>query len=363
MLSIFQYIKNIYAKFERPISSLSLVGGFVFDAVTLNRVDEFWENIWVLAHIVIVAVFIILVNSKKHKVGDENNPSEPQFWYVNILQFFFGGLLSTYLVFYFRSADLSTSWLFILLLGVAFWANESLKRQYARLSFQISLFFLSLYALAIYLLPVILHSIDNKVFLLSGGISLIIVIVYVRIIRYWNFEKYNQSKRLTYISIIGIFIVMNVLYFTNVIPPIPLSLKDAGVFHSIQRDSGGNYLAGYEDLGWRKYLKLYDDVSLFPNSPIYVYSAIFSPTDLNIQIVHKWQSYDEINKEWTTKERVELPLIGGREGGYRTYSVKNNLTAGWWRVSIETATGKVLGRVRFNVLDSKNVLNLKYKTL
>jgi hypothetical protein len=41
-------IRNWYGRYERPISSLSLVGGFIFGAVTLKRVDLFWENIWVV---------------------------------------------------------------------------------------------------------------------------------------------------------------------------------------------------------------------------------------------------------------------------------------------------------------------------
>ena len=111
--------KNFYARYERSISSLSLIGGFVFDAITLRRIDTLWENFWVLAHIIVVAVFIILVNITTNKGGDESNPDRAHFWFVNILQFFFGGLLSTYLVFYFRSADMLVSWPFILILVLA----------------------------------------------------------------------------------------------------------------------------------------------------------------------------------------------------------------------------------------------------
>src|SRR4051812_31156036 len=96
-------ITSWYARFERPISSVSLVGGFVFDALTLRRVDAFWENLWVFGHIVIVGVFIVLVHSIKNNPGDETDPGRTHFWFVNILQFFFGGLLSVFLVFYFRS--------------------------------------------------------------------------------------------------------------------------------------------------------------------------------------------------------------------------------------------------------------------
>ena len=151
-----KYIRNFYGKFERPISSLSLVAGFVFDALTLKRVDTLWENIWIFGHLFIIGVFITLIHLRENEGGNEKNPKKAHFWYVNILQFFFGGILSTYLVFYFRSADIFVTWPFIALLVGAFIANESLKRHYIRLSFQISLFFLSIYSNALSKL----HSID-----------------------------------------------------------------------------------------------------------------------------------------------------------------------------------------------------------
>lgn len=161
-------IRNFYGRFERPISSLSLIFGFVFDALTLKRVDTIWENIWIVAHLVIVGVFITLIHLQMNEKGGEANPKKAHFWYVNILQFFFGGILSTYLVFYFRSTDILTTWPFIFVLVLAFLANESLKRHYIRLSFQISLFFLSIYSFAIFLVPVLTHQIGARIFLISG---------------------------------------------------------------------------------------------------------------------------------------------------------------------------------------------------
>ncbi len=58
----FYTIKVWYLRYERLISSLSLIGGFIFDAVTLKRVDLFFENVWVAAHLVIAALGIILIN-------------------------------------------------------------------------------------------------------------------------------------------------------------------------------------------------------------------------------------------------------------------------------------------------------------
>jgi hypothetical protein len=182
-------IRNFYARFERPISSLSLILGFVFDAVTLKRVDTLWENFWILGHLIIVGVFIVLIHVQDSGVGDEKNPRKRHFWYINILQFFFGGILSTYLVFYFRSSDIFVTWPFIALLVIAFVMNESLKRHYIRLSFQISLFFLSIYSFAIFLVPVVLHKIGMWVFLLSGALSLILISIFILVLFHFTNDK------------------------------------------------------------------------------------------------------------------------------------------------------------------------------
>ncbi len=355
-MSLLRPIRNFYARFERPISSLSLVSGFVFDAFTLKRVDTPWENIWITFHLVVVAIFIVLIHAQENKKGDEENPKKKHFWYVNILQFFFGGILSTYLVFYFRSTDFLSTWPFLALLVTAFIANESLKRHYIRFSFQVSLFFLSIYSFAIFIVPVVLHKIGVEIFILSGIISLVFISIFTKILFKFVKEKSakdkKESKRIIGLVILSIFIVVNMLYFTNLIPPIPLSLKDAGAYHSIERNPDGNYAVTYEDYGWESYFKLYPDFHTTPNTAIYSYSAIFSPKGLDLTIRHEWQRYDESSKKWVTDSIISLPVIGGRDGGFRTFSVRSNLPAGKWRVSIENELGQVIGHIGFNVVPS-----------
>jgi hypothetical protein len=300
-----------------------------------------------------------LIHIQEGEPGDEKNPSKRHFWYVNILQFFFGGILSTYLVFYFRSADIFTTWPFILLLAGAFVANESLKRHYIRFSFQVSLFFLSIYSFAIFLVPVIIHKIGDWVFLVSGLLSFIVILLFVNAIFHFARAKFSreeqESKKLIFLLIGGIFILVNILYFTNLIPPIPLSLKDAEVMHSIMKNADGNYDTTSEDHGWSGYFKLYPDFNQVAGSPIYAFSAIFSPMGLNLTIIHEWQHYDEISKKWTTGSEISLPVIGGRDGGFRTYSVRYNLTSGKWRVNILTEQGKMIGRMRFNIVPTSTL--------
>lgn len=349
-MSFLKTTRNWYGRFERPISSLSLIAGFVFDALTLKRVDTLWENCWIVAHIIIVGTFITLIHIRKSGEGDEKNPSKAHFWFVNILQFFFGGLLSTFLVFYFRSTDIFVTWPFILLLALAFIANESFKRHYIRFSFQISLFFLSIYSFAIFLVPVLIHQIGPKIFLLSGLVSLLFITIFVLILFLFIRKRLKESKKLILILILGIFAVVNFLYFTNLIPPIPLSLKDGGIYHSVQKNSNGDYNVTYENNGWKAFFQMYPNFREVAGDSVYAYSAVFSPTNLNITIIHEWQHYDETQHKWVTTFTINLPVIGGRDGGFRTYSESSDLAPGKWRVNIKTEQGQIIDRLMFNIM-------------
>jgi hypothetical protein len=343
--------RNWYGKYERPISSLSLIGGFVFDALTLKRVDLFWENFWVIGHLVIVGVCIVLINALEKNEGDEANPSKLHFWLTNVQQFFYGGIWSTFLVFYFRSSDIAAGWPFLLILTLAFWANESLKRHFVRLIFQVSLFYLALFSFAIFLVPVLLHQLGAETFILSGAVSLVFIALFLLLIWRVSGKQFKENKLMLFGSIAGIFALVNVLYFTNLIPPIPLSLKDAGVYYSINRNGQGDYVSLGEIRTWRDYFKLYPDFHELTGQPVFVYSAVFSPPGLNISISHEWQHQDPKTGKWVTIDQISLTVVGGRDGGFRTYSEKTfNLTPGHWRVNVLTTRGQVIGRVRFNLV-------------
>lgn len=357
--SVITHIKNWYGKFERPISSLSLIGGFVFDALTLTRVDEFWENFWVVAHLVIVATCIILINLQENEGESESNPNKLHFWLVNALQWFFGGLLSTYLVFYFRSGTLSASWPFFVILAAAFIANERLKKHYTRLTFQASILFLSIMLFSVYIVPVLLHEIGQSIFILSGVISLIVMWLFLWILRSSAKEKFKKSRIPLIFSVVGIFVAINILYFYNLIPPIPLSLKDAGIYQSFIVNAPGNYTAQDQNQGWLGFLDPNEQVSITTGTPLYAYSAVFSPTSFSTNIIHEWQYYDPTAKQWVTRGRITLATIGGGDLGYRTFSLEDNITPGKWRVNVKTPQGQLIGRMSFNVTIVSSTPNLE----
>ena len=339
-----------YARKQLSLSSVSLIGGFVFDAVTLKRIDMFWENFWVVVHLLVVALCIFWIG-REQDFAPAREAWAPKIhgWLIHILQFFFGGLLSTFMVFYFRSGTFWVSWPFYLLLTMAFIANEKLKSQYARREFQLSLLFLSLFCFMIFILPVVIRHMGRLVFLLSGALSLLLWWLFVRFLRTRAKGSFSDHPETVVASTAVIFIAINVLYFMNVIPPLPLSLQDASVYHSITRTQNGAYLVQFERQGLLGFFRLVPRLHAAPGVPTYFYSAVFSPTSLNTEIVHEWQTYDT-RRGWITADRIGLSVRGGRDGGYRTYSVKTGIKPGAWRVNVETPTGAIVGRYRFNVL-------------
>jgi hypothetical protein len=196
---------------------------------------------------------------------------------------------------------------------------------------------------------VVLRAMGRLVFLLSGALSLLLWWLFVRLLRTRAKESFSHHPEIVVASSAAIFILINVLYFMNVIPPLPLSLQDASVHSSVTRTEDGAYLMQSERQGWLGFFRLVPRFHVAPGVPIYFYSAVFSPTSLNTEIIHEWQTYDS-KRGWITADRIALSVRGGRNGGYRTYSVKTGIKPGAWRVNVETPTGAILGRYRFNVL-------------
>jgi hypothetical protein len=346
-------ITSFYWRYERHISSLALIGGFVFDALTLKKVDQLIDNLWVVVHLLVVSLCIFLLNVTERE--DKGRVRENfQFWLIFIMQFAFGGLLSTFLVFYFRSATLSASWPFLLLLLLAFAGNEIFKKHYSRLIFQISFLFISIFSFAIYVLPILFHEIGSGVFLLSGLVSLVAISFFIFMLWLFARERFGSLKDqyILLAAIVGIYAIVNVLYFTNLIPPLPLSLKAAGVYHSLVRDADGNYDATEEPKSWQNFFIAYDPYYEVPGDPIYAYTAIYSPAKLDTTIIDEWQYYATSTNKWITESRIDLPIDGGRDGGYRTYSSKTSLTPGFWRVNVVTSNGLYIGRIKFEVRDA-----------
>jgi hypothetical protein len=65
-----------------------------------------------------------------------------------------------------------------------------------------------------------------------------------------------------------------------------------------------------------------------------------------------------MRQEWLTSNVINLPVIGGRDGGFRTFSIRSGLAPGKWRVNIKTEQGQIIGHLRFNIIQADTIPKL-----
>ncbi len=344
--------KTLYEKYERPVSSAAFIAGFVWDALTFTRIDLWLDNLILLAYLVVSGAGIILLNaywsgSRHYRFLD------PYASFLPLpIQFAFGGLFSGFFIFYSRSGSLAGSWPFLLFLAFLLVGNEFFRRRYFRLTFQMGVFFVALFSYAAFAVPVVWGKMGADVFLISGLAALSAVLAVIRILARVSAARFHHSQKTLFGTMGAIYLMFNLLFFTNLIPPIPLSLKEIVVAHSALRLNGA-YEIGFEPaprrLFFQEYSRLFHRVG---SEPVYVYSAVFAPTALETKILHRWQAWDDKTSAWRETDRIAFQIVGGRDGGYRGFSFKENLAPGKWRVDVITERGQLIGRTMFRVVET-----------
>lgn len=361
---------DLWWKYEQHLRVLGLATGFVFDLFIADRPDSPTNNLLLLSYLGLAGILIVFLNirSAQQKEGESYQPLILLF----ILQFCFGGLASNLLVLYGRSGTFAASTLFFLLLLGLVVGNEFLRNRYAQLRFNIVTYYVLLFTYLLIALPTfVFHSLGTWVFLASGAVSLVVVGVFLAIV-YWAVLRGRQREQQLYeVSfLVGcVFLLFNGLYFLNIIPPVPLSLKNVGVYHSLERlpaAAGGSqsiYRAMYEEplwfVFWRDTSATY---TLHANSSATCFSSVFAPLRLTAPVYHKWEKYDVTRHVWEQVSRISFSISGGRDGGFRGFT-NLTVTPGRWRCNVETGNGALIGRISFTVVESETPPALSQKEL
>lgn len=357
---MFENIRSFFRKYERYVSPVTLVCGFTFDNLTLRRIDVFYSNALLISYLFISAASIMILNIHQSRKDIRKSDEERErrrsetihAIFVFCMQFCLGGLFSASFLFYSKAGSVIASWPFLLMIFGYIAGNEILRKNYVRLGFQIAVFFTALFSYLIFFFPVILGQMGDAIFLLSGIASLILTLLFIYVLSWFAPERTKRSAPILIISLAGLFAIINTLYFTNLIPPIPLALKEAGIYRSVQRLADGVYETTGEKQDWFNVFSHRPVIHVGSNETLSALSAIFAPANLKTEIVHEWQRYDTDHNVWVTVSDINLGITGGRDQGFRTFSIQGNITPGEWRVNVETPRGQLIGRMTFDVAPS-----------
>ncbi len=348
-------IQSVLAKPFMP--AVFFLSGVTYDTLTLTRIDRLLDNLILLLYLALLGTLIVLTG----RLGIEPPPDREQLaslspftrwviasrpYYPMATQFLLGGLFSAYTIFYSKSATFTGTAVFFALLILLLVANEFLRDRLSNLRLLISLYAVVCFAFFTFFLPVMTGYMNAAIFVIGAMLSVAVVLRVAHLIYRNNPDRSRREAVGMTVPAAALIGMLVGFYFLNLIPPVPLSLKYGGMYHEIKR-SGDQFELSFERR-WYQFWKR-SDTTYPPNTPIYCFTAVFAPVDLNTTIYHHWYFRPHDNRPFMHADRIPIKISGGREGGYRAYSFKQRLDPGDWRVDVESSDGRIIGRVSVQV--------------
>jgi hypothetical protein len=149
--------------------------------------------------------------------------------------------------------------------------------------------------------------------------------------------------------VLGVFFVF---YMLGWIPPVPLAVQDMGIYHEI-RKTDGQYILLHEKPFWKFWHQGDQSFKAQPGDKIYFFASVYSPARFSDLVYLHWYFKDP-REGWQSTDRIPMQVSGGREAGYRGFSIKENYEDGEWRVSVESTDGREIGRMHVYVEKTAN---------
>lgn len=335
---------------DRYGNILFFIGGFIFDTFTMVRIDSVLDLLWQFGYLVIITTLIVARVRQEQGVWTPSGLIGRVWHYeTEALHFCYGGLLSGYVIFYFKSTSISRSLVFLTLIAALMIANEmpQIKRLGSRMR-------LGLYAFCVvsylnYLLPDIIGRMGWWTFALAWVMAIAITYGVIKQVAHYA-EHPAHAIRLLSVSPAFILGLVLFLYTFKLIPPVPLSLRTLTVVRNIER-VGDRYHLYLRKPPWYKFWQT--DNVVFParpGEPLITFMAVFGPKRFTHQLMVHWSKKDDRSGKWITSDRVPMPITGGRGNGYRGTVRKEHYEPGLWRVEVETEDERVLGSEEFRIV-------------
>lgn len=337
--------KNFYQSHERYFPALFFALGLIFDILTQAPIDDFLGLLQQTTYLLLALLFLTFVTSPSAVIParwSQKNWAQNLWTYrEEAFAFIMGALLNTYSILYFKSASFISSFLFLLLIMVATTLNEVKRVRSNHYFFPVFIFSFCLISYFICLIPLFTHTIGVGTFLLSLAASALFGVPYFN----WSKQKRDRPHaQFIFLLTQALFLV---LYFSALIPPIPLSMKSMGIYHQVKKVEEKFELSQSSPL-WHFWKKGDQVFKAREGDKVYFYGRIFSPGGLKAQLQIKWWHWQK--DQWSLWDNIKLTVTGGREEGFRAHTYKSNFEEGDWKIEVETEDGREVGRIYFKIV-------------
>jgi hypothetical protein len=339
------------------------VAGFLFDFLTMQRIDAWTDLAFQLAYL--AGLTGLLVYQHREEMGSwVPGGRTARWWKYNLeaLHFIYGGLLSAYVVLYFRSSTAAWPAVFLALLVGIMVVNEVPRVRSTGYRLRLGLYGFCVLSFLIYFIPIVLGRIDAWVFLMSLLSSAVVVWLVAGWLIPPDAARMTARMRL-FAPAAGMFLFVGALYVLDLIPPVPLSVQFQGIYHDVRREGGGYTLVYEERLDWRPWRRDSRPFERRDGDRLHYFARVFAPSGFSHRVVIRWDLYDPEQRAWTTTDRIPLDVTGGRAEGFRGTAVKANFTPGRWRVTAETEDGRAISTLSFRVQQDTGAGERHWKTI
>jgi len=356
----YRWARRFLHRHEQAVPPALFFGGVTWDAFTLQRIDALLDNFILGIYLLLLGGFVVLGTLARNDRPLPRAFQKLSTWAPGAIQFLAGGLFSAYVIYYTRSASFSTASLFLLVLVALLVANELIWNRLWSTYVLVGVYFLAVFCYFTFFMPTVLGTMGLGVFLTSGFVSAGLVIGLILYLDRHGVFGGTASFLGAVGTVLSLLSLVVLFYVNHWIPPVPLTLRDGGVYHDVTRE-GDAFVLHYEDPPWtRPWTQQDDPFHLAPGDTVHCFAAVFAPTDLQTKIVHHWQYYDAERKTWIDTDRIGYRVVGGRRNGYRGVTFKRHVHPGQWRVTVETPDRRPIGRIRFDVVPADSTHDPDY---
>ncbi|MCB9073428.1 MAG: DUF2914 domain-containing protein [Bdellovibrionaceae bacterium] len=340
-------MRQLVDKYQPYFPAAFFIGGFVFDLLTTARIDETFQLLQQFLYLLVIGFFLVFEKSPRLELFFATG-FRAKIWHykTEAVHFLLGALLSVYMIFYFKSASPWNSFLFVGSLAALLVLNEFERIKGLGDIIRFSLFSLCSVSYFVYLVPILWHQIGFFTFLFSLIIAAIFMVFFFYLLS--KYEHLPQSYLLKNIVTPAMLVpvIFFFLYAFHVLPPVPLSLEKIGVYHDIKK-SGKEYELSYDRPSWKFWENGAQSFIAMAGDKVFCFASIFAPDFFADRVTMEW--WQKRGDGWTKTDSIPMQVVGGREKGFRGYTVKTNYEGGEWQVRVVTSDHREIGRIYFSI--------------
>jgi hypothetical protein len=352
-----------FAPLRARSAEATFVAGFLFDLLTMQRIDAWRDLAFQVLYLGVLTALLVL--QQREAMGRWTPRGIAASWWrynVEVLHFAYGGLLSAYVVLYFRSSTFARPALFLALLVGVMLLNEAPRVRRTGYPLRLGLYAFCILSFLTYFIPIVLGRMGGWVFLLSLLASTAVVWVVTGWLTPTSLKAGAARIRL-FTPAALVLAAIGLLYVLRVIPPVPLSVQFHGIYHDVRSNAGGYTLVYQRPPVWAFWRHDSRPFARRPGDRIHYFARVFAPARFQHRVLIRWERFDTLSGSWATTDRVPLAIVGGRTEGFRGTAFKANVAAGRWRVTAETDDGRAIATLSFDVVDDGEGDERRWRTV